>query len=96
MSATKARRAYTAAVGAQRCTAHAKTAVNGEGARCMLPAIHGKKLCKTHAYFGLVESVKDLLKTGINHEDISPIENAANRLKARNTARALLRDLGEA
>lgn len=45
----KPRRPYTAPANADRCEAHARTAVKGEGARCMRRKMPGADLCSVHA-----------------------------------------------
>lgn len=48
MKTTKARRRYTAPIQCNRCTAHAISAVNGEGAQCMHKRTKGAAFCAQH------------------------------------------------
>jgi hypothetical protein len=42
-------RAYTAPIDSERCIAKARTAVKGEGARCMHRAVKATRYCRQHA-----------------------------------------------
>lgn len=92
MKTTKARRRYTAPIQCDRCTAHAISAVNGEGAQCMHKRIKGAERCAQHELAALrVIAVAAAMDTRFSNPQVAAFnrERAAKSDKWRAFWRAV-------